>query len=105
MRTAQSFETRRDKRRERNARWRARKQRLRSVAEPIRAEWRGKHVFTLTLHDELTDETYVQKFFLSQKRINSYRVTTNNEPWREQISATRALADLRKRLPRFVIPE
>ncbi len=89
MRTLQSFVHRREKERAKKARWRARKQQLhfeRTKGEPIRGEWRGKFIGTLTWHDRLTGKLQSLDFRLSDKRINSFRVDVNGKPWRKQIS-------------------
>lgn len=85
-------------------RWRSRKARLRverTENEPIRGEWRGRFVFTLTLHNRLDGSIHSLDFYLSQKRVNSYRVDVDGRPWKKQIGATRVLSLLRKKLPQF----
>src|SRR5581483_8971474 len=101
MRTAQSLVTRRRKERERKARWRMRKAELRvarSKDEPIRGEWRGKFVFTISYQNRITGIFHSFDFYLSRKRVNSFRVDLDGKPWREQMSTTEAMAWLRRRL-------
>lgn len=104
MRSLQSLVTRRQKNRERKARWRLRKEQLRIERhgdEPIRGEWRGRFVFTITYQNRLTGEFHTLDFYLSQKRVNSFRVHRDGQLWKKRISATRALTGLRKALPKF----
>ncbi len=106
MRTLQSLVTRRKKARERQARKRKRKEAIhveRTKDEPIRGEWRGKFVFTVTYQNRLTGIFHALDFYLSEKRVNSFRVTIDGKPWRKQISATNALAWLRQKLPKFAL--
>jgi hypothetical protein len=104
MRTVQSLVTRREKDRERKARWRMRKEAvrvLRNKDEPIRGEWRGKFAFTITYQNRMDGTFHALDFYLPKKRVNSFRVTLDGQPWREQISATDAMAWLRAKLPKF----
>ena len=108
MRTTLSYVHRREKERAKKARWRTRKEAIRidrHKDEPIRGEWRGRFVFTITMHDRITGEFHSLDFYLSNKRVNSYRVHVDGKLWKRQISATRALASLRKKLPRFSLHE
>lgn len=108
MRTVQSFETRRRKNRERLARWRDKKEAKRidrHREEPIRGEWRGRFAFTITFRDRISDEFHALDFYLSQKRVNSFRVHRDGQLWRKQISLTDALAGLRKALPKFSLQD
>ncbi len=107
MRTLQSCVHRQDKEREKKARWRARKEAIRidrHKDEPIRGEWRGKFAFTIIYQNRITDVSHTLDFFISEKRINAFRVNMDGSPWRKQISATETLVWLRKQLPRFSIP-
>lgn len=106
MRTVQSYVyRRREKDRAKKARWRARKEAIRLGSdEPIRGEWRGKFAFTITYQNRMIGVFHSLDFYLSQKRINSFMVTLDGKPWREQVSATEALMWLRKKLPKFSIP-
>lgn len=104
MRRLQSLVTRREKNRERKSRWRSSKRSLcveRLKDEGIRGEWHGRFVFTITYQNLVTKEFHALDFYLSDKRVNSYRVCVDGKPWKKQISASRALAALRKKLPRF----
>ena len=86
------------------ARWRASKARLhveRSKDEPIRGEWRGRFAFTISYQSRLDGTFHSLDFYLSDKRVNSFRVTLDGKPWRKQISATDALVWLRGKLPKF----
>lgn len=100
----QSCETRRRKNRERLARWRARKQELRlgrDPDEPIRGEWRGRFAFTITYQNRITNEFHALDFYISDKRVNSFRVHRDGVLWKKQISLTRAIRGLRKSIPKF----
>lgn len=66
-----------------------------------RGEWRGKFAFTITYQNRMTGIFHALDFYLSQKRVNSYRIMVDGKLWRKQISATEALAWLRGKLPRF----
>lgn len=104
MRSVQSLVTRQKKDKDRKARWRAGKEarrRDRVKDEPIRGEWRGRFAFTITYQNRITGTLHAMDFYLSNKRINSFRVMLDGNPWREQISATEALTWLRKKLPTF----
>lgn len=102
MRSVQSLVHRREKENAKKARWRARKKAIRlSSDEPIRGEWRGKFAFTITYQNRMTGIFHALDFYLSQKRVNSYRIMVDGKLWRKQISATEALAWLRGKLPRF----
>jgi hypothetical protein len=104
MRTLQGLEARKEKRRLRNQRGRARKEVVRverTKDEPIRGEWRGKFIGTLTWQDRLSGKILSFDFRLSQKRVNSFAVAINGQPWKKQIGWSRTLAALRKKLPRF----
>jgi len=104
MRTLQSFVHRREKERDKKARWRAQKEAIRvdrHKDEPVRGEWRGRFALTITLHDRITGQFHSLDFYLSDKRVNSYRVHVDGKLWKRHISATRALTSLRKKLPRF----
>jgi hypothetical protein len=95
---------RRQKECDKKARLRAKRKAIRENSdEPIRQEWRGIHAFTISVHDRLTGKLNCLDFYISQKRINSYRVTVNGEPWKEQVSMSKALAGLRKGMPKFAI--
>jgi hypothetical protein len=102
MRTAQSLVHRREKENAKKARWRARKEAIRLASdEPIRGEWRGRFAFTITYQSRITGVFHSLDFYLSQKRVNSFRVKLDGKPWREQVSATDAMAWLRRKLPKF----
>lgn len=85
-------------------RWRAAKERQRverTEGEPVREEWRGKHVWTITLHNRLTGELHSLDLYLSAQRINSYRVTVDGKTWRGRISRSAILSGVRKAMGRF----
>lgn len=96
----------REKRIARFAKMRTRKAELhakRTKNEPIRQEWRGRFAFTLTYQNRMTGDFHALDFYISDKRINSFRVTRDGRPWRKQVSLTDALDGLRKAIPQFKI--
>lgn len=104
MRILQDRETRKKKRCDRNQRYRNKKEAIRVERhkdQPIRGEWRGKYTGTLTWHNRLSGEILSFDFRLSQKRVNSFAVAINGQPWKKQIGYSRVFAALRKKLPRF----
>src|ERR1051326_1020562 len=104
MRSLKSLETRRAKRRERNQRWRSRREARRlNSDEPVRGEWRGKFAFTITYQNRMTGVFHALDFYLSRNQVNSFRVTIDGKRWLERISATDAMAWLRRQLPKFSI--
>lgn len=97
---------RREQKAARMRRWRARKAQLRierNKDEPIRGEWRGRFAFTLTYLNRFTGTFHALDFYISDKRVNSYRVEIDGKAWRQQISASEALVWLRTKLPRFAL--
>lgn len=67
--------------------------------EPIRKEVRGTHCYTFTVHDHHRGVVRSIELFVSERRINSYRVTIDGVLWRDAISMSRLLSALRKKMP------
>src|ERR1039458_5833386 len=85
-------------------RWRAAKARKhteRTQDEPVRQEWRGKHAWTITMHNRMTGQMHSLDLYLSERRINSYRVEVDGKLWKERISRSAVLIGLRKAIGRF----
>lgn len=104
MRTLQVCDARRQAHADKMRRWRASKARKhveRTQDNPVRQEWRGKHAWTITTHNRMTGAMHSLDLYLSERRINSYRVTVNGLPWRDRISRSTVLAGLRKAMGRF----
>ena len=73
--------------------------RLAAVAdEPPCQAIAGRHCYTLTVHDRLAGMLHAVDLYVSERRINAYRTTVDGKPWRDNISMTRVLAALRRKL-------
>lgn len=104
MLTLQTCDARRQAHADKMRRWRAAKARLhveRTQDDPVRQEWRGKHAWTITLQNRMTGQLHSLDLYLSQIRINSYRVEVDGKPWRDRISRSAILAGIRKAMGRF----
>lgn len=55
----------------------------------------------LTYRDVLTNERHHFEFYISQKRIDQFQVVMDGKVWLERAGWSRALAGLRKAVPRF----
>jgi hypothetical protein len=89
---------------DRKRRWRAAKKLKhieRTQDEPVRQEWRGKHAWTITVHNRMSGVMHSLDLYLSQSRINSYRVLVNGKPWKERISRSAVMVGIRKAMGRF----
>jgi hypothetical protein len=104
MRTLQDCDARRKAHADKMRRWRAAKAQKHvecTQDEPVRQEWRGKHAWTITLHNRMAGAMHSLDLYLSERRINSYRVTVDGKPWRDQISRSAVMAGVRKAMGRF----
>jgi hypothetical protein len=104
MPTLQACDARRQAHADKMRRWRAAKSRKhieRMQADPMRHEWRGKHAWTITLQNRITGAMHSLDLYLSERRINSYRVTVDGKPWKDSISRSAVFAGLRKAMGRF----
>ena len=102
--TMQTCDARRQAHADKMRRWRAAKARKhieRTQDDPVRQEWRGRHAWTITMHNRMTGVMHSLDLYLSEHRINSYRVTVDGQPWRVRISRSAVLVGLRKAMGRF----
>ena len=104
MRSLQGCDARRAAHADKMRRWRAAKARKhaeRTQDEPVRQEWRGRHAWTITVHNRMTGALHSLDLYLSDQRINSYRTTVDGKPWRDRISRSAVLAGIRKAMGSF----
>jgi hypothetical protein len=84
----QTCDARRKAHADKMRRWRAaraRKHVERTQDEPVRQEWRGKHAWTITMHNRMTGAMH----------------SLDGKLWRERISRSAVFAGLRKAMGRF----
>jgi hypothetical protein len=104
MPTLQTCDSRRQAHADKMRRWRSAKARKHiegTQGAPVRQEWRGRHAWTITLHNRMTGAIHSLDLYLSAQRINSYRVTVDGKPWKDRISRSAVFAGLRKAMGRF----
>ena len=78
-------------------RWRDAKERKRLASdEPIRAEWRGVHEFTISIHNRRTGELHHVDLYRGNRR-DQYRAEVDGKPWRT-INATQLGKLMREKL-------
>ncbi len=63
---------------------------------PVRVDPHGKLLWTITIHDRLTGKMRTLDLRVSQRRLNSYDVFLDGQPWKPKMSASRVSASIRK---------
>ena len=53
------------------------------------------------MHNRMTGQMHSLDLYLSERRINSYRVEVDGKLWKERISRSAVLIGLRKAMGRF----